>query len=186
MAGVRDALAEGAAVVAAAAGTAEAAVTTAVVEKCVEVLKQMRGITATYRMTNKPLPTRHSHFVPSVLAPLKPFVSGPAAELLGPTVRDRLAHKVAEQVTERYSAMAEELVTTVRKTESSLKRLKGRKGGAGPNTQGASDTDKICHQLRLDVAEYQQQLPALELDPQRLPALAGLLQLVAPDARPEE
>lgn len=29
----------------------------AISDSCVEVLKQLRGITATYRMTNKPLPT---------------------------------------------------------------------------------------------------------------------------------
>jgi hypothetical protein len=55
-------------------GDAEEMMTAAVAGKCVEVLRQLRGITATYRMTNKPLPTRHSHFVPGVLAPLKAFV----------------------------------------------------------------------------------------------------------------
>lgn len=31
----------------------------------------MKGITATYRMTNKPLPIRHSPYVAGVLRPLK-------------------------------------------------------------------------------------------------------------------
>lgn len=31
----------------------------------------MKGITATYRMTNKPLPVRHSPYVSGVLRPLK-------------------------------------------------------------------------------------------------------------------
>eukprot|EP00899_Mesostigma_viride_P006947 jgi/Mesvir1/16253/Mv08501-RA.2 len=61
--------------------------TDAVVDKCVEVLKQLRGITATYRMTNKPLPTRHSHFVPGVLQPLK---VGPHTHVcLGNTTQSR-------------------------------------------------------------------------------------------------
>ncbi|KAH7867403.1 hypothetical protein Vadar_032937 [Vaccinium darrowii] len=34
-------------------------------------LKQLKGITATYRMTNKPLPVRHSPYVSGVLRPLK-------------------------------------------------------------------------------------------------------------------
>ncbi|KAJ0080036.1 hypothetical protein Patl1_24473 [Pistacia atlantica] len=33
------------------------------VEKAVEDLRQLKGITATYRMTNKPLPVRHSPYV---------------------------------------------------------------------------------------------------------------------------
>lgn len=58
-------------------------------------------------------------------------------------------------------------MTTVRKTESSLKRLKGRKDGGGKDGKGdgkaagaASDTDKICHQLLLDVQEYCRQVRA--------------------------
>ncbi|KAI8000754.1 Conserved oligomeric Golgi complex subunit 2 [Camellia lanceoleosa] len=43
----------------------------AVVKKSVEDLKQLKGITATYRMTNKPLPVRHSPYVSGVLHRLK-------------------------------------------------------------------------------------------------------------------
>jgi hypothetical protein len=35
------------------------------------VLKQAKGIIATYRMTNRPLPSRHSPYVTSVFQPLK-------------------------------------------------------------------------------------------------------------------
>ena len=34
-----------------------------VVESCVALVKQLKGITATYRMTSKGPPTRHSHYV---------------------------------------------------------------------------------------------------------------------------
>ncbi|XP_058752104.1 conserved oligomeric Golgi complex subunit 2-like [Vicia villosa] len=47
------------------------AVVESLVEKSVEDLRQMKGITATYRMTNKPLPVRHSPYVTGVLRPLK-------------------------------------------------------------------------------------------------------------------
>ena len=36
-----------------------------------QVLKQAKGIIATYRMTNRPLPSRHSPYVTSVFQPLK-------------------------------------------------------------------------------------------------------------------
>jgi len=48
--------------------------TEALTEKCVEVLEQAKGIVATYRMTNRPLPSRHSPYVTSVFQPLKAFV----------------------------------------------------------------------------------------------------------------
>ncbi|KAK2978188.1 hypothetical protein RJ640_030361 [Escallonia rubra] len=41
------------------------------VEQSVEDLRQLKGITATYRMTNKPQPVRHSPYVSGVLRPLK-------------------------------------------------------------------------------------------------------------------
>ena len=39
-----------------------------VVERCVGVVKQLKGITATYRMTSKGPPVRHSHYVSGEVA----------------------------------------------------------------------------------------------------------------------
>ncbi|PNH09416.1 Conserved oligomeric Golgi complex subunit 2 [Tetrabaena socialis] len=75
-----------------------------------------------------------------------------------------LVQPVAEGVCARYAALAEELLISVRKTESSLKRLKKAKGGAGGEedpTATVSDSDKITLQLHLDVAELGQQLARL-------------------------
>ncbi|XP_059657391.1 conserved oligomeric Golgi complex subunit 2-like [Cornus florida] len=49
------------------------------VQKSVEDLRQLKGITATYRMTNKPLPVRHSPYVVWILRPLKAFLDGERA-----------------------------------------------------------------------------------------------------------
>ena len=65
------ALDEAASALEAAGALLAGSVADSLVERCCEVLKQLRGITATYRMTNKPPPTRHSHFVPGILGPLK-------------------------------------------------------------------------------------------------------------------
>nr|GEW08493.1 conserved oligomeric Golgi complex subunit 2 [Tanacetum cinerariifolium] len=40
-------------------------------EKCNEEVQQLQGIVAAYRMTKKPPPVRHSHYVSGVLRPLK-------------------------------------------------------------------------------------------------------------------
>jgi len=178
------------------------AAASALAERCVEVLRQLRGITATYRMTNKPMPTRHSHFVPGVLAPLRAFLD---ASPPPPEAKARLVAAVAEAVTVRYAMMrcvcvrfsdtcwfaqsryddlARDLVTTVRKTESSLKRLKDRRGGTGPAPAAAaaadvSDTDKICRQLALDAAEYARQLARFGVDAAAMPSFASLWQAVA-------
>mmetsp|Transcript_18590 Transcript_18590/g.60608 ORF Transcript_18590/g.60608 Transcript_18590/m.60608 type:complete len:163 (+) Transcript_18590:883-1371(+) len=140
-------------------------------DKCVDVLKQLKGITATYRMTNKPLPTRHSHFVPSILAPLKAFSEGDKARLLSDTVRLELVRAVVDTVNARYDEMARDL--SVRKTESSLARLKNRQG-AGAKGAELSDTDKIVKQITIDVQEHGRQIMAVGIIPNELESFRRL------------
>eukprot|EP00200_Dunaliella_tertiolecta_P002070 CAMPEP_0202343412 /NCGR_PEP_ID=MMETSP1126-20121109/3543_1 /ASSEMBLY_ACC=CAM_ASM_000457 /TAXON_ID=3047 /ORGANISM="Dunaliella tertiolecta, Strain CCMP1320" /LENGTH=1109 /DNA_ID=CAMNT_0048934475 /DNA_START=46 /DNA_END=3376 /DNA_ORIENTATION=- len=149
-----------------------------VVESCVSLVKQLKGITATYRMTSKGPPTRHSHYVTGVLGPLRAVlghqISGPVAK--------RLAAAVVDAVTVRYKELAVELLTTVRKTESSLKRLKKARPGEteGGEGGGMSDSDKITLQLYLDVQEYGAQAAKFDLQPHLLPSFHALLEAVTP------
>jgi hypothetical protein len=126
------------------------------VERCVEALKQLKGITATFRMTNKPMPTRYSHFVPTILAPLQAFLDNERTKMLSKISRQEIVDKVLESVSERYAEMASDLVATVKKTEASLNRLKDRQGKT--SSTGVGDTDKICRQLYLDAKEYAVQM----------------------------
>lgn len=74
-------------------------------------------------MTSKGPPSRHSHYVTGVLQPLRALLDAPAMRRLGAAVRQGLlVAAVAEGVCARYAALAEELLVSVRKTESSLKR----------------------------------------------------------------
>jgi hypothetical protein len=246
-----EALAEAAAALVPPADALAAAAAAALADRCVEVLRQLRGITATYRMTNKPLPTRHSHFMPAVLAPLRSFLDAAAAAAphapMPQQLRERIIAAVAEAVTvrlrcarararsfacacthvsrahiarccfssssssarsapqTRYDDLARDLVTTVRKTESSLKRLKDRRGGGASSIAAAggsstslasaggsggaaaaevSDTDKICRQLALDAAEFARQLARFGVDAATMPAFASLWQGVATEGEP--
>uniref|UniRef100_A0A0D6R2N2 Conserved oligomeric Golgi complex subunit 2 n=1 Tax=Araucaria cunninghamii TaxID=56994 RepID=A0A0D6R2N2_ARACU len=157
----------------------------AVVEKSVEVLRQLKGITATYRMTNKPLPVRHSPYVSGVLQPLKAFLEGERAIYLTEEARNELLQSTAERITGRYNELAWELVTVARKTESSLQRIRQgaqKRGGAGTDSldSNISDTDKICMQLFLDVQEYGRRLSAIGVAAAKIPAYTSLWQCVAP------
>ena len=110
----------------------------AVVDACGDALKQLKGITATFRMTNKPTPTRHSHFVPNILAPARTFLESPSTTSLSKQTRRALARAVADGVCAKYSALASELLATVKKTEASLNKLKDRKAAAAKEGAGAS------------------------------------------------
>ena len=110
-------------------------------DRCVETLKQMKGITATFRMTNKPLPTRHSHFVPGAVAPLKLFVEQTARKkVLSAESATQVAIAVGEYVAGKYAEMASELVAGVKKTEASLNRLKDRRAAKEGDPRRAAAT----------------------------------------------
>ncbi len=73
-----------------------------VTEACVTLVRQLKGITATYRITTKGPPTRHSHYVLSVLTPLKSLLEGARVAKLTVASQQRLAEAVADNVTTRY------------------------------------------------------------------------------------
>ncbi|KAK4264502.1 hypothetical protein QN277_025666 [Acacia crassicarpa] len=160
------------------------------VEKSVEDLRQMKGITATYRMTNKPLPVRHSPYVSGVLRPLKAFLDGErAATYLAGEARNKVLVGAATEITDRYYELAADLVNVARKTESSLQRIRQgaqqRRGGASSDVSdhNVSDTDKICMQLFLDIQEYARNLSALGVDAVSIQSYRSLWQCVAPADR---
>ncbi|KAJ8538774.1 hypothetical protein K7X08_030070 [Anisodus acutangulus] len=161
----------------------------AIVEKSVEDLRQLKGITATYRMTNKPLPVRHSPYVSGVLRPLKEFLEGEkAATCLTNEMRNELLHGAALEITRRYNDLASELVNMSRRTESSLQKLRlgaQRRAGASSDVSdhNLSDTDKICMQLFLDIQEYARSLKLLGVDAASIPPYQSLWKCVAPAER---
>ncbi|WIA09954.1 hypothetical protein OEZ85_010167 [Tetradesmus obliquus] len=159
-----------------------------VLERCMAMVRQLKGITATYRMTAKGPPVRHSHYVAGVLQPLRQLLetAGPVQQLPD-ALKLLLARDVINNVNERYNALAEELLTTVKKTESSLKRLKKSRPGedaAAAATAGAaaamSDSDKICLQLLLDVQEHGRQIARFGLAAEQLQSFNQLLATVTP------
>ncbi|XP_057785941.1 conserved oligomeric Golgi complex subunit 2 [Salvia miltiorrhiza] len=158
----------------------------ALVEKSVEDLRQLKGITATFRMTNKPLPVRHSPYVSGVLRPLKVFLEGErAATYLTTEHRKELLQGTAFEITRRYYELASDVVSVARKTESSLQKIRlgaQRRAGASSDVSdnNISDTDKICMQLFLDIQEYGRNLASLGVDATSIPSYCSFWQYVAP------
>mmetsp|Transcript_37562 Transcript_37562/g.67287 ORF Transcript_37562/g.67287 Transcript_37562/m.67287 type:complete len:536 (-) Transcript_37562:11-1618(-) len=157
-------------------------------DRCVQVLKQLRGITATYRATRRPMPIRPSHYVAGVLSALRQFLESDQAAGLSSAICLDLVRECAECVSKSYHDMVDDLLVTVRKTEDSLKRLKkgrSQKPGATPDAtpDTATDQEKICLQLFLDVQEYGRQLTSFSLTPAELGQYQRLWAAVAPSDR---
>lgn len=83
----------------------------------------------------------------------------------------------------RYSSAADELLTTVRKTEDSLKRLKKqfKRPGAAAATgeEGTSDEDKIRMQILLDVKQFGQEISSLGVEIEGTASYAHLVSVTS-------
>ncbi|CAM9593693.1 unnamed protein product [Ectocarpus fasciculatus] len=159
--------------------------TSQVAAQCNTILQAVKGITATYRMTNKPPPQRPSPFVPNVLRALREFDSRWGASASG---NERAGgggagwkDRVVVSVCSRYLEIVSELLLTVRQMENTLnkRRVTARRGSrAGAGDQGPSDKDKIMMQLRLDVREFGKEAARLGVDVSSFPPYERLLEVV--------
>ncbi|RID78691.1 hypothetical protein BRARA_A01487 [Brassica rapa] len=160
-----------------------------IVDKSVEDLRQVRGITTTYRMTNKPPPVRHSPYVVGILRHVKAFLEGDkATHYLTQETREEILLGTVTDITRRYYESADEVVSLARRTESSLQQFRRKAQKRAGAASGASDgnvseTDKMCMQLFLDAQEYGRNIAALGLKPADIPVYCSLWQCVAPADR---
>jgi hypothetical protein len=133
----------------------ESGVTAQVTSQCCNMLQAVKGITATYRMTNKPSPTAPSPFVPHILQPLRDYRQR-WADRLPAGVPSALGweRRVMVSVTDRYHQATQELVSTVLQMEEALKKRKSTRTKRS-STSGPTDTEKIIMQLRLDADAFE-------------------------------
>jgi len=128
-----------------------------------------------------------------VLQPLRQLLDRSPVSTLPDHLKLLLSRDVIDDVNQRYTALAEELLTSVKKTESSLKRLKktrpgeaaGEAGAAGA-AAGMSDSDKINLQLYLDVQEHGRQISRFGLVAEELQSYTQLLTTVTPADKQEQ
>ncbi|KAF3328523.1 conserved oligomeric Golgi complex subunit 2-like protein [Carex littledalei] len=158
-----------------------------IVEKSEKDLKQLKGISAKYRMTNQ-LPVRHSPYVSGSLRPLKVFLEGDRSAYLTKDATQRLLLGSVEKITNRYYELASDLVHVTKKTESSLQRLRQgaqRRVGASSDASdnNISDTEKICMQLFLDIQEYGRNLASIGINAADISSYRSLWQCVAPEEK---
>lgn len=156
-----------------------ASISDALASKCVENLKPLRSILATYHMSSKPAPTTHSQFVPKILKGLNVFLTA-NEKRLPEDERAKIAAAVAEQTTMEYCKMATELLSKNKNSEETLRRLNiGRGGNSGANAPGAvSVTEKISTQLCLDVEKFLDEMKAQGIDVEEVPSVKLLTECV--------
>jgi hypothetical protein len=166
-----------------------------VATRCEREVGAVRGVTASYRMTNKPAPTGPSPFVPSLLAPLAAFAEAHDAKApendhssAGSSSAAGCSWRLAVLgvVVARYGDAVTELLATVRTMDEALKKRMAKKkatsGAAGDAAANAklSDADKIGLQLWLDATQLGKDLSRHGLDVQGSRPFTSLMAQLEP------
>jgi len=143
-------------------------------QKCSAPLAAVKGVAATYRMTNRPPPKQASPFVGTILRPIKEFDKD-----FGNRTPDRIGskwkHQIIVTVADRYAVAVEDLIATVQRTEVALKNRKARRMAAG----GMSDGEKVKLQLYLDYQTFSDTIRDVGVEPASVIGLSKLGDLTA-------
>ncbi|KAH8991106.1 COG complex component [Lactarius hatsudake] len=153
-----------------------------------DALQPVRSMPLQFRaMSNKRPPSEPSFFVVGVLRPVRAFFgmesgTGPGAPLKAELMQS-FAEEVFEAVVQKYIIY----VTTMRKKEESLRKLKkGKKApfslfGGGPKEEDGRDEERIRQQMALDVEAFGKDAETLGVDVQGSVSFKSLLEIaIAP------
>ncbi|KAJ4483374.1 COG complex component [Lentinula aciculospora] len=163
-------------------------------ERCIVSLNAVKKIRTDLRAkANKQLPTEPHPWIPSILRPLKVFFGTSGKSGVGAVLKAEYlvpwSSRVFENVCEKYIAH----VSTLKKAEESLRRLKrGAKsttfslfGSANPKDDEGRDEERIRIQLILDVEALRKDAETLGIIPGNSEAFTALSNLVQND-EPQE
>ncbi|KAJ8713846.1 hypothetical protein PYW08_007466 [Mythimna loreyi] len=119
-------------------------------------LKQVSDIPRLYRKTNRSVPTKPCTYIDVVSNALKEF-NQEASKKLDNEFTLQLFESLFNVMTVSYYKYVEDVLTSVQRTEESLRRLKQIREMSSPassDSAGVTDGDKIRLQLNVDVVSY--------------------------------
>ncbi|KAI0047760.1 COG complex component [Auriscalpium vulgare] len=142
-------------------------------KRACDALLPVRSIPSQFRaMSNKKLPAEPSYFVASILRPVKHFFSIGTGEGPGRALKAHYLKPYSEEVVESVAQRYMFYLTSMRKTEESLRRLKKGKKPAfslfGSSTatkeDDTRDEERISTQMILDVEAFGKDAESLGVD----------------------
>lgn len=150
-------------------------------ERSVRFLKNSSEVPRLYRRTNKEVPTRASAYMDNALQPLHQLVTDSKNVVKDSIIQEWLRVTLSD-CTHRYFETISDVLSSVRKMEESLKRLKQARKTTTTSTVGVnagpSDDSKIRLQLALDVEYLGEQIQKMGLQPSDITMFSSLLELV--------
>lgn len=163
------------------------------VQASIPHIKQVSDIPRLYRKTNRDVPSRCCQYMELLVQPSREFRERYHGMVGGDERLKEFLANVFTFLTLNYYQAVDEVLTSVQKTEESLRRLKNlRDRNANPTTAAAatssmststdrttmSDDDKIRLQLQVDVIHYVQEIESIGLARGEIEKLDELTQLV--------
>ncbi|XP_028903193.1 conserved oligomeric Golgi complex subunit 2 isoform X2 [Ornithorhynchus anatinus] len=151
-------------------------------EACFGCLKSALEVPRLYRRTNKEVPSKASPYVDGALKPFHQLQED-HRDTLPPTLARQWLEEALSESARRYIDTVSDVLSSVRKMEESLKRLKqARKAAAvtpAGSSGGMSDDDKIRLQLALDVERFVEQVRGMGLQTSDIDSFSALIELAA-------
>jgi len=143
-------------------------------------LDNVKNVPRLYRRTNKEPPTQPSQYVSLAFTSIHDFKK--TLSTVEDTQQTHIIKRSVREMSAKYYSAVEELLTSIKKTEESLLRLKQqRKAAAGQvNTvvgvkgNEVSDENKIRTQIHLDAVEYGVQISSIDLNVEEFPEYVAL------------
>lgn len=133
-------------------------VTDEIMVQCSAFIRQVSDIPRLYRRTNREAPNKPSGYLTGMVRPLRLFSDDHAADL-GSNQLAEIMLIVFSSLVEQFCEVTGEVLTSVKKMEESLKRLKKVRGSdKACSIQGMSDDDKIRSQIIIDIEELGKQM----------------------------
>ncbi|XP_077290778.1 conserved oligomeric Golgi complex subunit 2 [Arctopsyche grandis] len=142
-------------------------------------LKQLNDIPRLFRKTNRDIPTKPCTYVNALMKCPIDFYN----LYLNAIGKDQVIlwlEDIFSIITTQYYIAVDDVLTSVQKTEDSLRRLKqirDRPSQQNFEKAGVSDDDKIRIQLKVDVEAYRSLLIEVRVDPEKVERLSDLLTL---------
>ncbi|KAK3923073.1 Conserved oligomeric Golgi complex subunit 2 [Frankliniella fusca] len=144
-------------------------------------LRQVNDIPRLFRRTNRDIPTKPCSYVSALLAPLKDFFKTYGNIVSSIQLKEWLT-LICSSITCQYYICVSDVLTSVQKTEESLRRLKKMRErstqAALTEGRGHSDDDKIRMQLAIDVNSFIEEIEKLGVERSMVERLADLTALV--------
>ncbi|KAF7304564.1 Conserved oligomeric Golgi complex subunit 2-like [Mycena chlorophos] len=155
-------------------------------KRCCDELARVKSLSSTLRaMSNKSMPKNPSHWVSSILRPIKVFFAIGVAQGPGSALKEHFVESYAADIFEGVCQKYIFELTQLKKLEERLRRLnKGKKatsflfGGGAKEDDGRRDEERIRQQMIIDVEAFGKDAQLLGVALEKSQCYAKLAEMV--------